>query len=394
MTKRLPSKPPVLPGFTFIRPLGTGGFSDVFLYEQDFPRREVAIKVMLNGEAGSDILRMFANEADALARLSSHPAILSVYGASRAADGRPYLVMENCPDSYATSFREFVLSVGEVLDVGVRLAGALETVHRAGILHRDVKPSNILRTATGAPVLSDFGVASTRFFSVDDDRVAMSIPWGAPEIVSEDAVGSIASDIWSLGATTYSLLAGKSPFEREGIGANVPEKLVRRIRKAHYTTTGRDDVPDSLETILARSMSLHPSSRQSSAKAFGEQLQAVQRELGFAVTELEILGEDSVRESVQNIAHSGSAQSRIPQHPTVGYERRSAVRAQSERGALGSQRRRDTDAPDAAGLRDGIPQSQKPRSKTPRLNSALAIGLALSGAVALVVAVVLVTVGR
>lgn len=324
MAKRLPSVPPVISGFTSIRPLGTGGFSDVFLYEQDFPKREVAVKVMLDASGDSDQLKMFATEADALARLSSHPAILSVFQASRATDGRPYLVMEYCPDSYATAYREYLLSVGEVLDVSVRMAGALETVHRAGILHRDIKPSNILRTPTGSPVLSDFGVASARFFNIDDDRVAMSVPWAAPEIITEQTAGSTASDIWSLGATVYSLLAGHSPFEREGAGENSVEKLQGRIRRAKYAPIGRDDVPDELEAVLARAMSHDPASRQSTAEIFGQQLQAVQRQLGLAVTELEILGDRSVTESMRNMSQPSNVTGRIPRQISTGHEGRTS----------------------------------------------------------------------
>lgn len=380
MAKRLPSQPPVLPGFTFIRPLGTGGFSDVFLYEQDFPRREVAVKVMLTEGTETDVLQMFANEADALARLSGHPAVLSVYEASRAADGRPYLVMEYCPDSYATVFREYVLSVPEVLHVGVTIAGALETVHRAGLLHRDVKPSNILRTTTGAPVLSDFGVASTRFFTVSEDRVAMSIPWGAPEIVSEDAVGSVAADIWSLGATVYSLLAGKSPFEREGDGSNTSEKLIRRIRKANYVPTQRDDVSPSLEQILEQSLSLESSARQASARVFAEQLQEVQRELGHSVTPLEILGDDSVAASVHSIARSSATPSRIPRAITVGHE----PRARNGRKA----------AQHSARSTEGIPHAHPRQRGVSKLSARVALALALSGGIALVVAVIIIASGR
>lgn len=385
MAKRLPSQPPVLPGFTFIRPLGTGGFSDVFLFEQDLPRREVAVKVMLSSVNDSDVLKMFATEADALARLAGHPSILSVYQASRAADGRPYLVMEHCPDSYATVYREYVLSVGEVLDVGVRMSGAIESVHRAGLLHRDVKPANILRTVTGNPVLSDFGVAAARFFSVDDDRVAMSIPWSPPEIVSEEVVGSVSADVWSLGATVYSLLAGRSPFEREGAGANSTEKLQRRIRKATYTPIGRDDVPESLETVLARSMSARPGSRQSSALILGQQLQQVQRDLGLSVTELEVLGQDSVTSSIDALSKSAANELRLP--PQLSVETQPSARAEA----------RQTRADSAEGTRgkrvvtdDAIPGLAKPQ----RVSPALGIALAAVGVVALIAAVLIVIVGR
>ena len=94
MSSRPPSAPPELPGFSYIRPLGTGGFADVFLYEQNRPRRQVAVKVLLSSALDHEQLRMFNAEADVLARLSSHPSILTIYQASISADGRPYLVME------------------------------------------------------------------------------------------------------------------------------------------------------------------------------------------------------------------------------------------------------------------------------------------------------------
>ncbi len=377
MAKRLPSVPPVISGFTSIRPLGTGGFSDVFLYEQDFPKREVAVKVMLDASGDSDQLKMFATEADALARLSAHPAILSVFQASRATDGRPYLVMEYCPDSYATAYREYLLSIGEVLDVSIRMAGALETVHRAGILHRDIKPSNILRTPTGAPVLSDFGVASARFFSIDDDRVAMSVPWAAPEIVTEQTAGSTASDIWSLGATVYSLLAGHSPFEREGVGENSVEKLQSRIRRANYSPIGREDVPDELEAVLARAMSHDPASRQSTAEIFGQQLQAVQRQLGLAVTELEILGDRSVTESMRSMSQPSSVTGRIPRQISTGHAGRTA-RIDTKPGSVKIRR-----------TLDDVPNSTAKQKISPRM----AVIIASLGAVAAVLAVVMLVLG-
>lgn len=385
MAKRLPSQPPVLPGFTFIRALGTGGFSDVSLYEQDLPRREVAVKVMLPRSGDTNLIKMFVTEADALAKLARHPSIVSVYEVGRAADGRPYLVMEYCPDSYAKVFREYELSVAETLDVGVRMAGALESVHRAGLLHRDIKPSNILRTMSGNPVLSDFGVASTRFFNADQDRIAMSIPWGAPEIISEATVGSVSTDIWSLGATVYSLLAGKSPFERDGEGANTPERLKQRIRMAKYTPLGRNDVPSELETVLARAMSLQPASRQSSAEVFGQQLQQVQQSLNIPATELDIMGTDSLAQNLQSMARSGGSHERIPRQVSVGHESR-AKRGSSPSVPRSTVPGRSLQGHDA----NEIPNSTPRQGLSPKL----AITLAATGAVALIVAVLVVTLGR
>ena len=294
MAKRLPSPPPVLAGLSYVRPLGSGGFADVFLYEQDMPRREVAVKVLPRDVRDGELLRMFNAEADVLARLSAHPSIVTVYQAGISADGRPYIVMEFCPSSLARRYRLERMPVAEVLLTGVKLASAIESAHRAGLVHRDIKPSNILITSYGAPVLADFGISSSIARTADDEVTAMSVPWSAPEVIDERSGGSIASEVWSLGATVYSLLAGRSPFERGERGQNAREQLRRRILRAAYTPTGRPDVPASLEAVLARAMSRHPSARYGSAGEFAEGLRAVQLELGLAPTPLEVAAEQRV----------------------------------------------------------------------------------------------------
>ena len=220
MAARLPSAPPILPGLAYIRPLGSGGFADVFLYEQDMPRRDVAVKVLPSDVREADLRRMFNAEADVLARLSAHPSIVTVYQAGISADGRPFIVMEFCPGSLSQRYRVERMPVTEVLSIGVRMASALESAHRAGLVHRDVKPSNILVTTFGTPVLADFGISSSLIGTQADEVLAMSIPWSAPEVVAEETAGTISSEVWSLGATVYSLLAGRSPFERRERGQN------------------------------------------------------------------------------------------------------------------------------------------------------------------------------
>ncbi|WP_127474071.1 serine/threonine-protein kinase [Microbacterium sulfonylureivorans] len=292
MATRLPSAPPILPGLAYIRPLGSGGFADVFLYEQDMPRRKVAVKVMPSDVRDPDLRRMFNAEADVLAHLSAHPSIVTVYQAGISADGRPYIVMEFCPGSLAQRYRIERIPVDEVLAIGVRMAGALESAHRAGLVHRDVKPSNILITTFGTPVLADFGISSSLLQKSADEVLAMSIPWSAPEVVAEQTAGSIASEVWSLGATVYSLLAGHSPFERRERGQNTKELLRRRIARATYTEIPRADVPASLQAVLAASMSRDPGRRQASAREFADALRAVQAELGLSPTPLEIPDEE------------------------------------------------------------------------------------------------------
>lgn len=315
MPTRLPSAPPILPGLAYIRPLGSGGFADVFLYEQDMPRRNVAVKVLPGDVRDADLRRMFNAEADVLAHLSAHPAIVTVYQAGISADGRPYIVMEYCPGSLAQRYRIERIPVPEVLSIGVRMAGALESAHRAGLVHRDVKPSNILITTFGTPVLADFGISSSLLRDQSSEVLAMSIPWSAPEVVAEQTAGSVASEVWGLGATVYSLLAGRSPFERRERGQNTKDELRRRIARATYTEIGRTDVPASLQTALAASMSRDPARRYPSARALGEALQQVQAELGAAPTPLEIPEAEwspaSAPVDFADVALRGPARSRV-----------------------------------------------------------------------------------
>jgi eukaryotic-like serine/threonine-protein kinase len=285
---RLPSAPPILPGLAYIRPLGSGGFADVFLYEQDMPRRDVAVKVLPSDVRDPDLRRMFNAEADVLAHLSAHPSIVTVYQAGISADGRPYIVMEFCPDSLSRRYRIERMPVQEVLTIGVKMASALESAHRAGLVHRDVKPSNILVTTFGAPVLADFGISSSLTRQTADEVLAMSIPWSAPEVVAEQTAGTVASEVWSLGATVYSLLAGHSPFERRDRDQNTKEQLRRRIARASYADIARADVPDSLQAVLARAMSRDPQQRHATAREFAEALRTVQSDLALPPTPLEI----------------------------------------------------------------------------------------------------------
>lgn len=300
MARRLPSQPPVLPGFSHVRVLGAGGFADVFLYEQNMPRRQVAVKVMLSEVVNDQVRSMFQAEANLMAQLSSHPSILTVYQASVSSDGRPYLVMELCSASLSARYRTEQIPVAEVLRVGVKIGSAVETAHRSGVLHRDIKPSNILLTAYGHPVLADFGIAATVSDTAGQDTVGMSIPWSAPEVLMDETPGTVASEVWSLAATVYSLLAGRSPFEIPG-GSNSSSNLINRIGKAKPQPIGRADVPASLERALASAMSRKPENRPASALEFVRMLQSIETDLGVPQTPIDVAMDDWARASVSDL---------------------------------------------------------------------------------------------
>ncbi|MBE7161985.1 MAG: serine/threonine protein kinase [Williamsia herbipolensis] len=287
MARRLPSTPPVIAGFSPVHVLGSGGFADVFLYEQNMPRRQVAVKVLLDEVVDDRVRQMFQSEANLMARLSTHPSILTVFQASVAADGRPYLVMELCSASLSERYRREPIPVSQVLSTGVRIGSALETAHREGVLHRDIKPSNILLTAYGNPVLSDFGIAATLGESDPDEPVGMSIPWSAPEVLIDESRGTIQSEVYAIAATVFSLLAGRSPFEVPG-GKNGAADLMARIDKGGVKPTGRPDVPPSLERLLATSMSRRPQQRPATVIEFVRGLQQVEAELGLPQTPADV----------------------------------------------------------------------------------------------------------
>lgn len=297
MTPR--TNPPTIPGFSYVRPLGTGGFATVHLYEQDMPRRTVAVKV-LNVRAGDSadpagLRRVFENEADTMARLSSHPSIVSIYQASISLDGLPYLAMEYCPDSMGARTHRNPAPLEVILDTGVRMAGALETAHRARVLHRDIKPSNVLLTTLGRPVLSDFGISHVLGKQLGESQQrAMSIPWSAPEVVTMTTTGTVASEVWALGATLYTFGAGRSPFAKADRSANSRTQIRGRIIKAIYTAIPSGPGYEGLDDVLARAMRKKPEQRYESMAAFGRALQDLQRSSGLDVTPLEVVSPEWV----------------------------------------------------------------------------------------------------
>jgi len=286
-SKRTPAPPPQLPGFTFLEVLGSGGFADVYLFEQHLPRRKIAVKVLLPEKMAGATTEQFTAEANVMALLSTHPAIVTIYQAGVSDDHRPYLAMEYCPKpNLQVRSRAAALSVAEALRIGIQVAAAVETAHRAGILHRDIKPANILVTEYNRPALTDFGIATTAG-SVDPSS-GMSIPWSPPESFADVPEFGVRSDVWALGATLFTLLAGRSPFEVPG-GRNGGAELIQRIEGQPLARLERADAPESLQLVLERSMSKRPADRYESAVAFARALQKVQIELAHSVTPIDIL---------------------------------------------------------------------------------------------------------
>lgn len=289
---RPPSAPPQLPGYRYLRHIGGGGFADVFLYEEEGLHREVAIKVLLSSHTDAAVRSQFDAESTLMAALSAHPNIVTIHAAAIAKDGRPYLVMEYCPRAnLAERYKAERFTAAEATAIGVQLGGAIETAHRAGILHRDIKPANVLSTKYNSPALTDFGISVVS--GTSPATVGMSVPWSPPEMLSDAPTGDSRADQYSLAATIYTLLAGRSPYQRPN-GPNTAVDLAHRIQHTPLPPLGRSDIPADLERVLQRGMAKSAGARWPSVLDMARALQDVQAGQGWPVTEIAVLDEDPV----------------------------------------------------------------------------------------------------
>lgn len=289
-SRRPPSLPPEISGYSYLRLIGSGGFADVFLYQEFRPRRQVAIKVLLPQWSEGASREAFAAEADLMATVSSHPSIVTIFDSDVTEDGRLFLTMEYCSrPNLSTRYKKERLGVAETLRIGIQIAGAVETAHRSGIVHRDIKPANILVTDYGHPALTDFGISATIEQS-EAGADGMSVPWSPPENLTATPRSGVTSDVWSLAATMYTLLSGRSPFEVPG-GVNSQRALIERIMSDPLPPLDRSDVPASFEQVLAGAMAKDPHQRYPSMLDLGRALQKVQMVLNLAVTPIDIIND-------------------------------------------------------------------------------------------------------
>jgi serine/threonine-protein kinase PknK len=296
-------------GFDDAVEIGRGGGGVVYRCYQKSLARSVAIKVLAS-DLDEDDRERFMREGYAMGALSGHPNIVNILQVGVTEGHRPFIVM---PYHSAGSLAERVHREGriawpEVLHIGVKLCGALETAHRTGTLHRDIKPANVLFNDYGDPQLSDFGTARiaggyktvTGFFTG-------TLSYTAPEVLSGNPP-TVAADVYSLGATFFALIAGNPPHERK-----TDEDLI-----AHYLRITSTPVPDLRPTgipsdvcaALEKAMSQEPGARHASAAEFGHALQLAQRHNGLTADPMALSGPGGYPEktgSTQALPLTGSS---------------------------------------------------------------------------------------
>lgn len=276
-------QPPRISGHQFLRHLGSGGYADVYLYEQATPRRPVAIKVLNEDTLSVVDQQRFLKEANAMAVLSDHPYIVPVFSVGQTDNGRPYIAMKYYPSpSLDVRTKQAPLGIADALAIGIKISAAVETAHRSGILHRDIKPANILTSQYDEPGLTDFGIALHKG-ELSAESEGLSIPWSPPEVLNASSLPDERADIYSLAATIWHLLVGHSPFFYPS-EENTNALLIRRICSLPLPKIPRQDIPPELERVLAVAMSKDPLARPETALELAETLQDVEGSLQLSRT--------------------------------------------------------------------------------------------------------------
>ena len=246
--------------------LGSGGMGEVYrAYDSDL-ERDVAVKVLHDAESDGDRLRRFVQEAKAASGLH-HPNVAHVYEIG-SHDGIRYIAMEIVEgETLRHRLRRGAMPIDDAIDIAAQIAGALAAAHKSGIIHRDVKPENVIITPDGHAKVLDFGLAKLRELQGEEAatmlKTAPGIAMGtlgymAPEMFRSGAI-TPAADVWALGVVMHEMVGGERPSG---------QKQLHELRP---------DVPPKLEALIARSLLANPTERPQSASVVYDELKAISR---------------------------------------------------------------------------------------------------------------------
>ncbi|HEX8202582.1 MAG TPA: serine/threonine-protein kinase, partial [Isosphaeraceae bacterium] len=325
----------VIGSYRPLRTIGEGGMGVVYLAEQEHPvRRRVALKVIKPGLDTAQVVARFEAERQALA-LMDHPNIARVLDAGAIADGRPYFVMELVRGIPITAYcDEHRLSVRERLELFIPVCQAIAHAHGAGVIHRDITPSNVLVTLVDdrpVPKVIDFGVAKAisqrlteQIFLTQFGTIVGTLEYMSPE---QAAAGSREpdvdprSDVYSLGVLLYELLTGGTPLRRATLAQAPIDEILRRIREEVPPEPSRRvrQAAETRATIAARR-------RSEPAELIGQLRGPVDRIVMKALAKDRARRYDTARELARAIEHFLDPESREVGAPGATPRRASAAK--------------------------------------------------------------------
>lgn len=281
----LRDSPEQVPGYTGLVEVGRGRLGVVYRATHEQLRSTVAVKVLLLEGLAEGALRRFQRDCELTGRLSENPSLVAALDVGTTRSGRPYVAMAyhergSLGDRLA---REGPLPVEDVVRAGAQIARALGAAHAAGMLHRDVRPHNVLLSEHGGHALADFGIAALMEAVDGAARFRrLSAYHAAPEVL-QGRQPSVAADLYSLGATLYHLLVGRPPYDGAARAGLAP--LLLRVIGEGPPDIQRQDVPLALRALVRRAMAGQPGQRVPDAFTLADRLEHLQGELGAAGAE-------------------------------------------------------------------------------------------------------------
>ena len=261
--------------YRLLKSLGSGGMADVYLAHDDILDRDVALKVMSSRYASDEeFVERFKREAQSAAALS-HPNIVSIFDRGESEDGTYYIAMEYLPGGTLKNriLKRGALPARTAAAVALQMAEALRAAHERDVIHRDIKPHNILITALGDVKVTDFGIARAAASSTmtRTGHILGTAHYISPEQAMGEPVGP-ASDLYSLGVVLYEMLTGELPYDADtplGIAMKHVNGHLRPPRELNPT------VPEGINAITLRLLAKNPEDRYTSDSELIEDLERV-----------------------------------------------------------------------------------------------------------------------